>query len=230
MLSVTARLKAFARWCVDMGWVTEEEASLLRVRNPKVPKPLPEVLTDPQVDRLLRAARTSRDRMLVRFLLGTGLRLAECAAVTLDDITGEGEAQMVRVRCGKGGKARYTPLGLPGAPLAAPLHDYIEWDRALPPDGAPRHLWLRERKAEGEVIPMSPMAIWGVVSGLSSATGIRVWPHLLRHTWATRAVAAGIPTEIVCRAGGWADLQVMQRYLHVNDQEILRAWHKSPAK
>jgi integrase/recombinase XerD len=225
LLAVTARVKAFARWCIEMGWATEEEASLLRVRNPTVPKTLPEVLSQAQVTRLLRAARTARDRMIVRFLLGTGLRLSECASVTLDDLAGEVGEAMVRVRLGKGGKDRYTPLGLPDDPLWQAVQQYVEWDRPVAPDSRERHLWLRERKVAGEFEPMSPGAIWGVVSGLSSATGIRVWPHLLRHTWATRAIAAGVPTEIVRRAGGWADLQVMQRYLHVSDQEMLRAWH-----
>jgi integrase len=73
---------------------------------------------------------------------------------------------------------------------------------------------------------MTPWAIWRVVNRLGREAGVAVHPHLFRHTWATRAIAAGVPTEIVRRAGGWASLQIMQRYLGVTDQEMLAAWRE----
>lgn len=215
-----ARLKTFARFCVERGWVGDDEATCLRVRGPRLPRLLPDVLTDAQVAQLLRHARFSRNRLIIRLLLGTGLRVSECAALTVDDLVETPDGWLVRVRQGKGRKDRYAPLGAAGDPLAADLLGYVETDRPIPPDSAERHLWLHHTGDR----PMTAWAIWRAVAHLGRRAGVPVHPHTLRHTWATQAVGRGVPTEIVRRAGGWASLAVMQRYLHVSDREMLRAW------
>ena len=213
------RLRAFARWAVDTGLTSEEAATMLLVRRPRADDTLPTVLSDAELQRLLRAA-TGRDRMLVRFLVGTGLRLSECANVLVDDLVETPNGWLVRVRLGKGRKDRMVPLGLPGDPLGPELDEFVGFDRAPAPERE-RHLWLSDYSPHP---PLGSDGIWRVIHRLSAQTGIHVHPHALRHTWATRAIAAGVPTEIVRRAGGWASLAVMQRYLHVSDTEMLRAW------
>lgn len=213
------RLRAFARWAVEMGYLPEEAATMLSVRRPRADQTLPTVLSDSEMQRLLRAA-TGRDRMLVRFLVGTGLRLSECASVLTDDLIETPNGWLVRVRLGKGRKDRMVPLGLPGDPLGPQLDDYVGFDRPAVSERE-RHLWLSDYDPHP---PLGSDGIWRVIHRLAAQTGIRVHPHALRHTWATRAIAAGVPTEIVRRAGGWASLAVMQRYLHVSDTEMLRAW------
>ena len=227
-VTMHASLAAFARWCVAGGLVEQEEATLLGVKRPRAPKELPEPLSDDEVRRLLRVATPGRDRLLLRVLLGTGLRVSECAALTVDDIVERQGVAVIRVRRGKGAKDRLVPAGLPGDSLARALHEYLDCDRPLPRDDPERHLWLRDYRTDGSSRPMSAWAIWRAVAVVGRRAGVsRVHPHLFRHTWATRAIAAGIPTEMVRVAGGWQSPAVMARYLHVGIGDVLDAWARA---
>ncbi len=187
-LQATRTLKSFARFCVEQGWAAS--SSMLGLRNPRTPKHLPEPFADAEIALLLEAASYPRDRMLVRFLLGTGLRCAECAQICVDDLMETDSGGMVRVRRGKGAKERYAPLGLPGEPLMGPLGDYIAWVRSVDPDDPERHLWLTLREDGGRPVPLAEAGIYRAITRLGQAAGIHAHPHRFRHTWATRAVAA----------------------------------------
>ena len=230
-VTVAGNLSAFARWAVARGLVAPEDATLLALRRPRAPRDLPEPLSVDEMRRLLRATRNPRDRLLMRVLLGTGLRVSECAGLTLDDIVERLETTVIRVRRGKGGKDRYVPAGLPGDPLGPALAEYIDLDRQLPRDDPERHLWLEKHRAAGVYRTMTAWAIWRVVDRAGQAAGVpRVHPHLFRHTWATRAIAAGIPTEAVRIAGGWQSPAVMQRYLHVGIGDVVAAWERAASR
>src|SRR6185312_640835 len=70
---------------------------------------LPRVLTESQIDTLIDAATSPRDRALLELLYATGLRVSEAANLCLADIRwSEG---MVLVRNGKGGRDRVVPFG-----------------------------------------------------------------------------------------------------------------------
>jgi site-specific recombinase XerD len=78
-----------------------------RLPLPKVSKNLPVVLSAEQVQQLLAAAQTPRDRLLVLLLVSTGLRRSEVGAIRLEDVNLEGGLLLVR---GKGAKQRMVPL------------------------------------------------------------------------------------------------------------------------
>lgn len=224
-LTMHRNLAAFARWCVARGLVEEAATTLLGVKRPKVPKNLPEPLSADETRRLLWAAAPGRDRLLIRVLLGTGLRVSECAALTIDDVVERQGVAVIRVIRGKGARDRYVPAGLPGEPLGEALRDYIDHDRRVVRDDPQRRLWLRHAVPHD---PMTAWAIWRVVSVASRRAGIpRMHPHLARHTFASRLIALGLPTEIVRQAGGWSSLQTLQIYLKTNIGDVLDAWARA---
>src|SRR6266702_4749829 len=114
--TVNVRVSALHSWC---GWMTEQgflaadpaahvklvggEGSSSRTG-----------LKSAQVNALLRQAQISRDKernyAIIQVLLQTGLRLSECAALTFEDITFGERSGLLRVRAGKGNKARSVPL------------------------------------------------------------------------------------------------------------------------
>lgn len=125
-----ATLKSFGSWLEQRRILPGSPAS--RLQTPKKAKPLPRVLSEQQLDRILeRAERRAqggdpvaiRDRAILELLYATALRVSELCTLPLDGL--ELPNRTVRVT-GKGDKQRVVPVG---APAARALHDYLERGR-----------------------------------------------------------------------------------------------------
>ncbi len=108
-----AGLRAFCGWLVERGHLPADPSSHLRSVGRQAP-PAPKGLTDKQVNALLRETSRSRHRArdyaLVQVLLQTGMRIGECAALDMEDISFRERSGTVTIRAGKGNKARSIPL------------------------------------------------------------------------------------------------------------------------
>jgi integrase len=62
---------------------------------------------------------------------------------------------------------------------------------------------------------------------LTRQTGIHVSPHMLRHTWATRSVEAGVPVFHLQQAGGWQSIEMVRRYYTADAREMLEAFARA---
>ncbi len=114
--TINLRISALRAWC---GWMTEQG---YLVADPAAHVKLiggegsskRSGLKSAQVNALLRQAQESRDKernyAIVQVLMQTGIRLSECAALTFEDITFGERSGTLRVRAGKGNKARSVPL------------------------------------------------------------------------------------------------------------------------
>jgi site-specific recombinase XerD len=215
--------KNFIGYCLREGDGGDE--ALLRVQGPRLENHEPEAFTAPE-EKALRAALTDRPRdlMLVELMLATGLRLREVAGLTLDDIMDSPQGAYLRVRQGKGKKDRAVPLDTPKDRLSARLRRYIDKDR--PKAGAERALFLSERPSGGELTPLSPHAIQTLFKRLSKDTGVHVNPHKFRHTFATRALSAGVDVMALQKALGHTTLAMVSRYVHYQRDDLLDAWRQ----
>src|SRR6266516_1839681 len=114
--TINLRISALRAWC---GWMTEQG---YLVADPAAHVKLiggegasnRSGLKSAQINALLRQAQISGDRernyAIVQVLLQTGIRLSECAALTFEDITFGERSGLLRVRAGKGNKARSVPV------------------------------------------------------------------------------------------------------------------------
>ena len=179
-----ASLRKFFGWLKEQGRIPDSPAEKIRgIRQ--VRSTAPKSLTNAEVNALFRAARSTgfpRDRlrnyMLVQLLAQTGLRLSELIELRWDDLQVKQRKGTLRVRDGKGRKARNIPLN---ATARSVLED---WENALrerhekpPPQVVVSH--------RGE--PMSPRSVQLLVADLARRASIdrqRVSPHVLRHTFA----------------------------------------------
>jgi len=87
---VTRAARAFFNWALEEGMITA--SPMAKVANPKLPKEPLEPFADEEVQKMLTAAPDARGRALVLFLLDTGVRASECAALNGEDVnlrTGE---------------------------------------------------------------------------------------------------------------------------------------------
>ena len=215
-------IRNFLGFCRREGWGVGAET--LEVAPPRQDTIEPETYTEGEVQRILEATRTGRDRFLVEFMLRTGLRLSEVASVTLDDIVNGTEGTYLRVRQGKGRKDRIVPLDTGRYRFSRKLHSYVLNER--PADAKDRHLFLTTRRdpGTGEFRPLDTQGIKMLLRRIGQDTGIHVHAHKFRHTFATRALAAGVDSLVLQRALGHSTLAMVNRYVHFQARDLLDAW------
>lgn len=184
-----------------------------RLESPRVGRPLPESLTEAEVEALLAAPtgdhpRTVRDRAMLELMYACGLRVSELVGLRFDQIhLGHGVIRMT----GKGGRERLVPIG--DDALDA-LHAYIEQARAelMARQGVSGYVFVTARGG-----PMTRQAFWYIVKRYAEVIGIRrpLSPHTLRHAFATHLLNHGADLRAVQMLLGHSDLSTTQIYTHV---------------
>ena len=167
--------------------------------------------------RILKRARTRRDRALVVLLWRAGLRASEaCGLRSTDVIELAGGGVKLHIRQGKGNRSRFVGLDKRAAdyirPLAGPGDEFIL------------------RTATGQ--PLTTSQIRRKLPQLASAAGIkyRVHPHALRHTFARDLLEEGFSLRAIQVALGHSSLATTQVYLQsigcdeVVEQAVEREW------
>lgn len=219
--SSTARalsvLRGFFRFLARRGVV--ENAAVLALGNPKLPKPVPKALTDAEaidaIEGVADLARqpwiAKRDLALLTLLYGCGLRLGEALALKRADLISARSGRLVVT--GKGRKQRVVPV-LPV--VASALADYAD---ALPHRGDPLF-----RGARGG--PLNPRLVQGLLQRLRLLLGLpaSATPHALRHSFATHLLAGGGDLRAIQELLGHASLSTTQRYTDVDAAGLLAVY------
>jgi integrase/recombinase XerC len=216
-------LKTFAAFCLREGYGGSE--AVLQVEGPRQEQKEPQAFTPAEEKRLLEAAESERDRLLLEFMLRTGLPLQEVARVTIDDIVQSPDGAYVRVRQGKGKKDRIVSLDTAKTKLSAKLLRYATRSRGRASEE--RALFLSTRGGQGGTGgPLTPRGVQIVLTRLGQKTGIHVHPHKFRHTFATQALSAGVDVMALQRALGHTTLAMVSRYVHYQRDDLLEAWNR----
>jgi len=186
----------------------------------RTPRTLPRVLAPGEVDALMRALRTHRDRAMVEAMVLGGLRRCEVLGLRLEDInTGE---RRLFIAEGKGGRQRIVPVS---ARFFAALGDYLEQERPAAATTSQVFVVLKGRR-RGE--PLSAEGVDEILDGARSRAGLtRATCHQLRHTCFTRLREAGMALEAIQAQAGHASIESTRIYLHLAsdwlEKEYLRA-------
>jgi site-specific recombinase XerD len=196
-------LQQLFRWLEDEGEIVS--SPMAKMHPPKLDeRPVP-VLTDDQLRSLLRscAGKTfpdRRDMALIRLMIDTGMRRAECAGLSVADVDfGQGVAYVT----GKGRKGRACPFG---TRTAQALDRYLRSRKQhrCSPDPA---LWLGVRGA------VTDSGIAQILRRRGDQAGITaLHPHVLRHTAAHSFLAAGGQESDLMRLLGWSSSEMVRRY------------------
>ena len=183
-----------------------------RVRTPKLGRPLPESLTEADVEALLDAPDTgnplgSRDKAMLEVLYATGLRVSELVNLSIDAV---GLTQGVVRVMGKGGKERLVPLGEEALHWLAA---YLREARGLISGGRTSHAVFVTRRGTA----MTRQAFWQLIKRYAADAGIKkhLSPHTLRHSFATHLLNHGADLRVIQMLLGHSDLSTTQIYTHV---------------
>ena len=154
---------------------------------------------------------------MIELLYSSGLRVSELVGARLENMNLDDG--FIRVT-GKGSKTRVIPVGSKARDAVA---DYLANER-------PR---LVKKKTGSQVFigahgrNLTPQRAWQIVKARARAAGLegRIYPHLLRHSFATHLLENGADLRVIQELLGHADIATTQIYTHV-DQKRLHAVHK----
>lgn len=187
------------------------------LRLVRTPRTLPRVLSPAEVDALLSALRTHRDRAMVLAMLLGGLRRCEVLGLRLCDVN-VGERR-VHIACGKGGRQRIVPVS--GRFFAA-LGGYLELER---PADAATELCFVVLKGQRRGLSLSAAGLDEVLDGARARAGLeRCTCHQLRHTCLTRLREQGMALEAVQAQAGHASIESTRIYLHLANDWLEREY------
>lgn len=158
-------------------------------------------------------ARDGRIGLMLQTLLETGARASELVQLRVEDVSLV--ERVVVIRQGKGGKRREVPIR---RDLAQLLRLHIGARRAGP------HFTSRQQGSGPTPHVLTRQRVGQIVRGVAGAAGItkRVYPHLLRHTVATRLLALGMDITDLQRFLGHESIATTRLYAETTAATLQR--------
>lgn len=244
-----ACLRSFYRFLVREGASQKNPAE--DIRSPKLPKPLPRVLTKDDANALMefpvgQSSLSLRDRALLETLYSTGARVSEAVGINLGDLD---QAEGLVYLRGKGRKERVVPIGDVAIQAIREYRDSLKPSAARLPLASPGPTRLNSSQAEPveESLPKSvsdhPSApiflnhrgsrlttrsVARIVSRYSSRlAGGAVSPHALRHSYATHLLDEGADLRSIQEMLGHASLSTTQKYTHLAADQLVAVYDRA---
>lgn len=220
-----ATLRSFYRFLIREGQVTRNPAE--EIRTPRLPKPLPRVLTKDDANALMEFPEAQmplffRDRAILETLYSTGARVGELVGMNIEDVNWtEG---LVHLR-GKGRKERIVPIGNVALDALKAYRD------------SPRPSTIGHQRSANRAVPvfrnhrgtrLTARSVARIVAKYSRRLpGGPVNPHTLRHSFATHLLDEGADLRAIQEMLGHASLATTQKYTHVAMDHLLAVYDRA---
>ena len=199
-----------------------DENPVLLINNPKLPKKLPDVLTEKEITLIINAIQESsqfyqRDKAIIELLYSSGIRVTELCNLEMSNLFIDED--LIRVM-GKGNKERLLPLGIRSKKY---IDDYIKHSRNSHIKKSGSSFVFVSRNGNQLTRAMINIILnkWTQVSGLKKS----VSPHKLRHSFATHLLEGGADLRFVQALLGHSDISTTQIYTHI-DKHYLKEVYK----
>jgi integrase/recombinase XerD len=196
------------------------------IDSPRAHRPLPKMITEGEVEKLLAAASTRVEQAdgkrllkalrllcLIELLYATGLRVSELVGLSLRAATAEKDFILVK---GKGGRERLVPVS---EAARAALGDYLA---TLTKSGAGGSKWLFPSSGAAGHLTRQHFAL--ELKALAREAGLAadaLSPHVLRHGFASHLLAGGADLRAVQQMLGHADISTTQIYTHIQAERLV---------
>lgn len=214
-------IKIFFRWLAGEKRIPRDPSEVLPL--PRIERYLPETLNEQQVEQLLDAPDTSqplglRDRAMLELLYASGLRASELTGARLESL--DLDTRFIRVT-GKGGKTRIVPIGTKACDA---IREYLQKERPqLVSKRTGSHVFLNRHGKS-----LTTVRLWQIVKDAAKRAGLEsnVYPHLMRHSFATHLLGGGADLRVIQEMLGHADIATTQIYTHVEQKRLKEAHRK----
>ena len=205
-------LKSFFGWLQNEGYIISNPAA--KLKTTKTPKRLRKALTLMEVEKIRESINSLREKAIFEFLLSTGCRVSEVSNLKVSDLNFRDNSAKV---IGKGNKERVVFFSTKAALLI---------DR-----------YLKIRKGDNQYLftcSKAPYAKLGVrsfqkiISNLAKKAYIdhSVFPHLLRHTFATISANKNISVVALQQLMGHESPETSQKYYELNTEVLKSEYRK----
>jgi integrase/recombinase XerD len=216
-------MRQFYKFLYAEGLRTDDPTAIIDA--PKKGRPLPKIMSEADVNRLLALAgeeaaaagdnRLDRLRMLalLELLYATGMRVSELVSLPAKVLDQEGRFLIIR---GKGNKERLVPLS---RSAIAAMKAYGEALAQSYPDT--EQAWLFPSSGEQGFLARQVFA--RDLKGLAARAGLKsaaISPHVLRHAFASHLLANGADLRVVQELLGHSDISTTQIYTHVLEERL----------
>jgi integrase/recombinase XerD len=207
---------------VPRGLATRRQAGSVTSRTVplvRVPRTLPRILSPIEVDALVGALRTWRDRAMVEAMLLGGLRRCEVLGLRLGDV--HVADRRVFVVDGKGGHQRFTPMA---NRFFTAVGHYLDAER--PATDTDRVFVALKGRRRGR--PLSADGLDEILAGARRRAGMETGTcHQLRHTCLTRLREAGMSLEAVQAQAGHRSIESTRIYLHLTNDWLAKQYQRA---
>lgn len=205
-------IRAWLSWCQKQGLIASLPQFPRRSQEAeRAPRAL-DKLEQARLERAVEREGNARDLALVALMLHAGLRVSEAVSLRRTDVELSDRRGKVVIRTGKGKKRREVPLG---PEVRRALKGYLAGEKA--------EEWLFPGKGSGHITPRAAQAVVKKYAYLARLDPGEVTPHVLRHTFATRLLRAGVDIVVVAHLLGHARLDTTARYTRPAWQDLVKA-------
>jgi integrase/recombinase XerD len=179
----------------------------LQIKSVRPPLTLPEVLSQEEVARILKATESLKYKTALALMYSAGLRLGECVKLKLTDI--DRTRMLIKVEKGKGGKDRTTIL----SPYILQLLE--KYYRQYRPKK-----WLFE--GHPKTRPLHIRSVQTVFREVIKKAGItkKIIPHTLRHSFATHLLEQNCPLPAIQKFLGHTRISTTVLYTHLTSNVL----------
>ena len=206
-------MRRFYAFLVNEG--DRDDNPAVNLYPPRLPRRLPKVLREEQVEALLRAPDTSRapgvrDRAMIELLYATGLRVSEMVGLERSQL--QLEAGFL-IAFGKGAKERVVPVGESAETW---LQRYLKEVRPAMAKGRHDTVFVNYRGSG-----LTRQGFWKLLRNYGRGAGIPdLSPHVLRHSFATHLLEHGADLRAVQVMLGHANITTTQIYTHIHEHRL----------
>ncbi len=211
---IKACLRSFGRYVANVGATGRDPADWIKIKRHD--REAPSFLSAAEVKSLLKAVATrkgeaaERDLVMLRVLLGTGIRLAELVGLDIGDV--RLDEKQLRIRRAKGGKPQVRFLN---TELRTVMRKYVQRRRKAMVETDALFLSNRDRRISTRQV-QERMGLWLAWAGLHG----KITVHGLRHTFATLLYGRTHNLLLVAKALGHARVTTTQVYAHITDDDL----------
>lgn len=205
-------IKSFFRWAHEEGYISNNPAA--SIKRPKIGKRIPKTLTEEDIELLRESCKSPLENALFEFTFATGCRIGEVHRLNKNAINWETRSAIV---LGKGDKEREVYFNIRCAIwLKKYLNQRSDSDVAL---------FVTERSP---IRRMSIAQIRWVIKRIAKRSGIEknVYPHRLRHTFATHLLNNDAPIELIQSYLGHSKLETTRVYAELSGERRRELYRK----
>ncbi|MBU2576201.1 MAG: tyrosine-type recombinase/integrase [Nanoarchaeota archaeon] len=174
-------------------------------------KPLPDILTIGEIKQLIDNTLNIKHILIIKILYGCGLRVSEIINLKKEDVNFE--EGLIHVKMAKGRKDRFVKI--PNS-VIEDLENFMKISGGV-------YLFGSNRGGK-----LTDSTIQAIMKNSAKKAGIkkRVYPHLLRHSFATHLLEQGTDLRVIQKLLGHSDIKTTQIYTHISQASIQNV--KSP--